>query len=177
MLKLSTVALMLRYGIPAALELLRDQVIEYTAPRRRLARVGKKTLISRSASLHDPQNIFIGDDVLVGPDCKVWASPNATLTLEDHALLGPNVTIITSTHGTADLTVPMNSQPDTERNVRIGRGAWLCANSVILPGITVHEEAIVAAVAIVTQDVPPYAIAAGVPARIVGTRKPELQAV
>jgi acetyltransferase-like isoleucine patch superfamily enzyme len=177
MLKLSTVGLMLRYGIPAALELLREQVIEHTAPRRRLARVGKDTLITRSASLHDPQNIFVGEDVLVGPHCKIWASPNATLTLEDHALLGPNVTIITSTHGTADLAVTMNKQPDTERDVRIGRGAWLCANAVILPGITIGEEAIVAAGAVVTQDVPPYAIAAGVPARVVGSRKPELQAV
>jgi acetyltransferase-like isoleucine patch superfamily enzyme len=177
MLKLSTVALMLRYGVPAALELLRDQVIEYTAPRRRLAHVGKGCSISRRASLHDPQNISIGDDVHVGPQCRLWASANAKLTLEDNALLGPGVTIITASHGTSDLTVTMNKQPETEADVRIGRGAWLCANAVILPGITVHEEAIVAAGAVVTKDVPPFAIAAGVPARVVGSRKPGLRAV
>jgi acetyltransferase-like isoleucine patch superfamily enzyme len=172
MLKLSTVVLMLRYGPLAALELLRDQVIEYTAPRRGLARIGKGCSISRRASLHDPQNISIGESVHVGPYCRLWASANAKLTLEDNALLGPGVTIVTANHGTADLTVTMNKQPETERDVRICRGAWLGANVVILPGITVHEEAIVAAGAVVTKDVPAFAIVGGVPAKLVGSRKP-----
>ena len=52
----------------------------------------------------------------------------------------------------------------------IGKYAWVCSRSIILPGITVGEYAVVASGAIVTKDVPPYAIVAGVPAKIIKFR-------
>jgi acetyltransferase-like isoleucine patch superfamily enzyme len=52
---------------------------------------------------------------------------------------------------------------------------WLGANALVLPGVTVHRGAVVGAGAVVTRDVPPYAIASGVPARVVRTRLPEDQ--
>ena len=53
----------------------------------------------------------------------------------------------------------------------IGKYAWVCSRSIILPGITVGEYAVVASGAIVTKDVPPYAIVAGIPAKVVGYRE------
>ena len=54
----------------------------------------------------------------------------------------------------------------------IGDRAWLSFRATILPGVSVGEGAVVAAGAVVTSDVPPYAIVAGVPARVVGERSP-----
>jgi len=53
----------------------------------------------------------------------------------------------------------------------IGKYAWVCSRSIILPGITVGDYAVVASGAIVTKDVPPYAVVAGIPAKIVGYRE------
>lgn len=53
----------------------------------------------------------------------------------------------------------------------IGKYAWVCSRSIILPGITIGEYAVVASGAIVTKDVPPYAIVAGIPAKIIGFRE------
>lgn len=53
----------------------------------------------------------------------------------------------------------------------IGKYAWVCSRSIILPGINVGEYAVVASGAIVTKDVPPYAIVAGIPAKVVGWRE------
>ena len=53
----------------------------------------------------------------------------------------------------------------------IGKYTWICSRSIILPGINVGDYAIVASGAIVTKDVPPYAIVAGIPARIIGYRE------
>ena len=58
--------------------------------------------------------------------------------------------------------------------MRIGDWAWLSFRSTILPGVTIGEGAVVAAGAVVTRDVPPYAIVAGIPARVVGERPREL---
>lgn len=53
----------------------------------------------------------------------------------------------------------------------IGKYAWVCSRSIILPGITVGDYAVVASGAIVTKDVPPFAIVAGIPAKVVGYRE------
>lgn len=56
-------------------------------------------------------------------------------------------------------------------SVAIGDYAWICCRSIILPGITIGEGAVVASGAIVTKDVPPYTIVGGTPAKIIGYRE------
>lgn len=55
--------------------------------------------------------------------------------------------------------------------VEIGPYAWICSRSIILPGIKIGEGAVVASGAVVTKDVPPYAVVGGVPARVIGQRE------
>jgi hypothetical protein len=56
---------------------------------------------------------------------------------------------------------------DGGRNLRFGRGAWIAAGAIVLQGVTVGDDAVVAAGAVVTKDVPPRTLVAGVPARVV----------
>ncbi len=169
--KLRKAAVILR-DVPAAMvSLIVTQVRENTAPKRRLARVGKDTHIERTVSLRNPQNIEIGARVIFGPHDHLWASANARLIIEDDVLFAPHVKIFTGNHGFSDLQMPINKQPEIERDVRICRLVWLGANSVILSGVTVGEGAVVAAGAVVNRDVAPFDIVGGVPARRIGSRR------
>ncbi len=160
----------LRYGPAALLEIIHAQIHEYTLPKRALAACGIGSYIHRRASLRSPENIFLGDAVFIGPENRLWASPHATLTIEDKVLCGPNVVIVTSNHGTSLRDTPMVDQAWEERDVRICNDVWLGANVVVLPGVTIGEHSIIAAGAVVTKDVAAYSVMAGVPARLVSTR-------
>lgn len=107
------------------------------------------------------QFIRFGKNVFVNSGCMFM--DRGGITLEDGVFIGPNVNIITENHA---------EQPELRRNVYtkpilIRRNAWIGAAAVILPGVTVGENAIVAAGSVVTKDVPDNMIAAGVPARVI----------
>lgn len=83
----------------------------------------------------------------------------------EDTLIGPGVQIISYQHRYARGTT-IQSQPVDARPIRIGRDVWLGANAIILAGVTIGDGAVVAAGAIVREDVPACAVVAGVPATI-----------
>jgi acetyltransferase-like isoleucine patch superfamily enzyme len=170
MAQLKTLRLFARFGVKAAVELIFAQINAFTEPRSRLGAFGKGSWFNRRCSLASPENISIGERVSVGPENRLWASPRARLIVEDDVLLGPNVTIVTSNYGMTDRERPIHDQPWVESDVRIERGAWLGANVVVLPGVTIGEGAVIAAGAVVAHSVPPFAIAGGVPAKVLKER-------
>jgi maltose O-acetyltransferase len=86
-------------------------------------------------------------------------------------MVGPDVAFLSENHRFDDLERPMGAQGRTERDPpRIEDGAWIGLRATILPGRVVGRESIVAACAVVTRDVPPYAIVGGNPARVIGYR-------
>jgi acetyltransferase-like isoleucine patch superfamily enzyme len=90
------------------------------------------------------------------------------ITIGDYAFFGHNVTVLTGTHDYEKLDKERQvSIPISGRNVLIERGAWIASNATILAPCTIGEHAVVAAGALVNKDVPPYAIVAGVPAKII----------
>ncbi|MBR3214827.1 MAG: acyltransferase [Methanosphaera sp.] len=85
------------------------------------------------------------------------------ITIEDDAMLAANVQLLSNNHDEYDRQVLLCNE------ITIKKGVWIGAGATILPGVTVGEYAIVGAGAIVTKDVPDYAVVVGSPARVVKT--------
>ena len=107
----------------------------------------------------------IGAHAYIGPYCQIG---RADIGAETMLAAGVHVPSGPETHGTERLDVPMRLQPGTLRTVRIGRDCWIGSASVVMADV--GEQSIVAAGAVVTQELPPRVVAGGVPARILKDR-------
>ncbi len=145
------------------------------AIRRSFAACGRGTKISKGGDFYPLSHIHIGSHVSIGPDARFWTSV-AHLYIDDFAVFGPRVTVITGDHRTdavgkyiAELT-DADKLPENDSDVTIGAGAWIGANVTILKGVHIGRESVIAAGSVVTHDIPPYTVAAGVPARCIRDR-------
>lgn len=87
-------------------------------------------------------------------------------------MMGPDVMIFTSNHETSRTDTPMRLQGTAKiKPVTIGDDVWIGARVIILPGVTIGQGAILAANAVVTKDVPEYAVVGGNPAKLIKFRK------
>jgi UDP-2-acetamido-3-amino-2,3-dideoxy-glucuronate N-acetyltransferase len=111
------------------------------------------------------QGVFVGNDVLIGRNVKIQnhVSVYDAVTLEDDVFCGPSM-VFTNVHNPR-AAVPRKAE---YRRTLIQRGATLGANCTIVCGTTVGEHAFVGAGAVVSRDVPAYALVVGVPARRIG---------
>ena len=112
----------------------------------------------------------IGDNVWIGPQAYLDARD---LVLEEYVGWGPGASILGSSHTGLPIDVPIIRTDLEIRPVRVERWADIGTRAVLLPGVTVGHGAIVGAGAVVTRDVEPFAVVAGVPARVVRWRRPE----
>lgn len=113
------------------------------------------------------QNVVVSNNVVIGNNCKIQnnVSLYEGVILEDYVFCGPSM-VFTNVK-TPRCEYPRNTSNDYKRTL-VKRGASIGANATIVCGVTLHECAFVAAGAVVTKDVPPYAMVAGVPAKIIG---------
>ena len=84
-------------------------------------------------------------------------------------MMGPDVVILTHTHKIADITIPMGLQGSEVKPVTIGNDVWIGMRSIIMPGVTIGEGAVIGAGSVVTKNIPPYSIAVGTPAKVIKT--------
>ncbi|MGL5197182.1 MAG: acyltransferase [Chroococcales cyanobacterium] len=113
------------------------------------------------------QNVFVANSVKIGNGCKIQnnVSLYEGVILEDYVFCGPSM-VFTNVK-TPRCEFPRNTREDYVKTL-VKRGASIGANATIVCGVTLHEGAFVAAGAVVTKDVPAYAMVAGVPAKITG---------
>ena len=112
--------------------------------------------------------MHIGDETWIGQQCFFHSAGG--LRIGARVGIGPGVRIITSLHEEAGRATPILLSPVRLAPVVIEDDADLGVSSVVLPGVTIGRGAQIGAGAVVTEDVPPYAVAAGVPARVLRER-------
>ena len=105
--------------------------------------------------------IRLGKTIFINHDCSFLDIGG--ITLEDDVMLGPKVSLITENHPLD----PGDRKTVLPKSIVIQRNAWIGAGATILPGVTVGENSVVAAGAVVNRDVPTNTVVAGVPAKVV----------
>jgi putative colanic acid biosynthesis acetyltransferase WcaF len=129
------------------------------------AQIGRRVRLHPSVRIAVPWNLSLGDNTAVGDRAVLYSLGPITLgadvTVSQHAHLCAG----THDHRRADL-------PLVKAAIRVGDGAWICADAFVGPNVTVGEHAIVGARAVAVHDIDPWTIVAGNPARRVGPRPP-----
>lgn len=174
---------------------LRDALFTWFV-RGGFAHVGRGSRILLPFRTGNSQHISIGRRVLIGPQSwllvpvadasgtvleigdrvrmnQTSISAVSSVVIEEGVELARGVYISDHSHGFTDADTPIRDQPLIRTEpVRIGRGAWLGQNVVVLPGVTIGAGSVIGANSVVTHDVPPRCIAAGVPARVLRNLDP-----
>ena len=129
------------------------------------AHVMPKAVIGENCSIG--QNVLISNNVSIGNGVKIQnnVAVYEGVTLEDYVFCGPSM-VFTNVR-TPRSEYPRNTSNDYVKTL-VKRGSSIGANATIVCGVTLHECAFVAAGAVVTKDVPAYAMVAGVPAKVIG---------
>lgn len=134
-----------------------------TPPYRRF-RLGKRSVIESYCCINNAVgDVVIGDhtrigihNTIIGPVC-----------IGSHVNLAQGITVTALNHNFEDIKKRIDEQGISTKPVIIGDDVWIGANAVILPGVTIGQHAVVAAGAVVTNDVPDNTVVGGVPAKII----------
>jgi acetyltransferase-like isoleucine patch superfamily enzyme len=126
-------------------------------------------IVHPTVSFRHGGNVVLGSHTRIQPYAVLWASPNSKITVGNYSGLGPGTMIFSSNHQYL-AGQPYYRQPWIERDVTIGEDVWVGAGTVIVAGVTIGDHCVIAAGSVVTRDIPPNSVAAGVPARVIKTR-------
>ena len=131
--------------------------------------IGRGVFIGRNTILSCKNgDISIGDGANIGFNCEVFSA--STVSIGPGTLLAAYAYLVGGDHAASDPDVPIRDQERVSAGIRVGRDAWIGAGVRVLDGVTIGDGAVVGANAVVREAVPDRAVAAGVPARVIGTR-------
>lgn len=146
--------------------------------------VGPEVVFKHAETLEFGDAVFLGAHTMIqgrfDGTCRignhVWIGPHSyldarDLVIEDYVGWGPGAKLLGSTHSGQPADIPIIATDLIIKPVVVGYGADIGTNATILPGVRIGAHAIVGAGAVVTADVPDYAVAAGVPARVLRSRR------
>ncbi len=156
--------------------------------------IGDYVRIYRKVNINaqgENNRVILGSRVFISPDVKIvgldhttvdigqgtfinaeaWINGSGNIKIGQDCLIGPRVAIIAVNHIFADPTRPINTQGHTAKGITIEDDCWLAYGVTVVDGVTIGKGSVIGAGAVVTKDIPPYSIAVGVPAKVVGQRK------
>ncbi|MDO8531213.1 MAG: acyltransferase [Dehalococcoidia bacterium] len=96
-----------------------------------------------------------------------WIGGQGNITIGRNFMSGMNVVIISSNHDYYNINVPYHMGDEIKGDILIGANVWIGANSVVLPGTSIGDGAVIGAGSIVTQDIPQYVLVTGNPAMVI----------
>ena len=145
--------------------------VEIACPRN--ISLGSEIYLVRGSALRAcvAARITIGDRFAANSNARIIADNGGEIVIGNGVMVGPNVVIRASNHEAGRVEVPIWEQGQTGGRIAIGDDVWIGANAVIVTNVTIGSHVIVAAGAVVTHDVPDFAIVAGVPARVIADRR------
>jgi len=130
----------------------------------------KNTIIECTGVIRNiGEGLIIGDNVGIAQNCFIHV--RGSVIIESNTILGPNVGIFSENHKFEDIELPVSVQGESRKGVHIESGVWIGTRSIILDGVRIGKNSIIAAGSIVNKDVPPYSIVGGVPAKVIKYRK------
>lgn len=151
-----------------------DRILMYVS-KRLFAHCGRNVIFHPSNSSFTYKNITIEDNVFIGDNARFWCT-RSQIIIHHHVVFAPNVSIIAGNHSShiigkfiTDYT-DIDKCPEDDLPVEIDSDTWIGTNVTILNGVHISRGCIVAAGAVVTKDVPPYAVVGGVPAKVLKFR-------
>ncbi len=141
--------------------------IRYWVCKHLFAKCGKNVNIEHGADIGSGRNIEIGDNSAIGVNCIVKRA-----IIGNNVMMGPGVIFVGSNHNFSDPDKPLQGQGSIDcPPIEVGDNVWFGYNAIVLPARKIGKCAIVGAGAVVTKDVPDYAIVGGNPARVIRFRK------
>jgi maltose O-acetyltransferase len=132
--------------------------------------IGRNVFIADDFMARNAKNISIGNNVYINHDVEFDAEWGRII-IGNYVMIGSNTLLSTAHHNFNRLDIPIMLQGIRQpTSVTIANDVWIGANVIILPGIEISTGAVVGAGAVVTKNVPPYAVIGGVPAKIIKYR-------
>ena len=129
---------------------------------------GNDCILDRHITVEVTGRLEVGEGTIFGHHCTLAA--RSLVRFGPYCLVAEMVSIRDHDHTFASLEVPIRNQGASVSDVIIGRNVWLGSKVTVLRGVTIGDNAIVGAGAVVTRDIPANAIAVGVPARVLRYR-------
>ena len=133
--------------------------------RKRIKFCGTSVVLSRGLMVERPEKLYIDENVSLAANISIMGVGG--VHIGSGSMIGTGVTILTTQH---DSTAPIMRKTGIHKSVIIGKEVWIGAGAIILPGVSIGDNSIVAAGAVVTHDVKPYQVVGGVPAKFLYDR-------
>ena len=152
--------------------LTKDQIIRNT----KNITIGSKFGMGYNCQLFaqgDPGNaeIIIGNNVAMNFNVMINADCGGKIIIDDHVRIGPYTVMRASNHKFDDINSPIYTQGHEPGEIVIEEDVWLGAHVTILRNVRIGRSSVIGAGSVVTSDIPPFSIAAGVPAKVIMNRK------
>lgn len=127
-----------------------------------IKKCGKNFKIASGVIIIKPDKLFIGENVYIAHNA--WMNAVGGIYLESNVIISPFTVIDTSKHLFVDGKVTSIGEHNP---IKIGKGTWIAAHSIITDGIQVGEGNLICSGAVVTKDIPNNSMSAGIPARVI----------